>query len=294
MGTNADWATQGDLSVPEFAGPGYPGWVWTTEIPEPLKTYYAGTYPLVAVKLGFASDALFNVHYEGIRADADTVSGYCTLGVGGGVWETWYASELGTVNFGKDIGSGPSQFASMTMGPTAGEAGIAENLRLQGGFDLALNTPSQVTSDGISQPRGSATYTASQANSAAVGAEAAVLTTGAFVAKNDRAYRFRFGGGVTTSVANTSTFRIRKNTAAGALVAGGILFIAAAASTQWREAMFVGRNSTGADLASYNVCLTLQASAGTSTHIGAATTPRDIHVEDIGDASNFPNAIALT
>jgi hypothetical protein len=167
-------------------------------------------------------------------------------------------------------------------------------IEIEAGATLDIQLGSTFIADSVSLPRGRRAYSSSQANSAAIGVETAVLTTGGFVARDGRAYRFVFSGGVAGSVANTSTFRVRKNTSAGALVAGAFNFPTTSGSAQSLGAEFIGTNTTGADLASYNVCLTLQASAGTSTQNGSATHPRYIHVEDIGAATSFTNSIPLT
>jgi hypothetical protein len=166
-------------------------------------------------------------------------------------------------------------------------------IEIESGGILDIQLGSTFTADTVSLPRGWRAFQGSAASSAAIGAETAILTTGGFVAKNDRAYRITFSGDITHSAANTCTLRVRKNTAAGAVVAGAFNFVATAAKSDWKEWSIVARNTTGADIASYNVCVTMQASAGTCTANHAASRPFTVHVEDIGDATDFPNALAL-
>jgi hypothetical protein len=166
-------------------------------------------------------------------------------------------------------------------------------IEIESGGILDIQLGSTFTADTVSLPRGWRAFAGSAASSAGIGAETAILTTGGFVAKNDRAYRITFSADITHSAANTCTLRIRKNTVAGAVVAGAFNFVVTAAQTGWREFSIVARNITGSDIASYNVCATMQASAGTCTANHAASRPFEVHVEDIGDATDFPNALAL-
>ena len=300
MSTNADWAIQGDQSVPAFAGPigggaAIPGWIWTTEIPADLAAAYTGFDALVAVELAWG---LFdNVYdYRGVigagGGGSNVVTG--TVNVGSQVIEKSRSSSNQLRFMGRDVSGALWADGPVLFGPFPGPAGIVSVVQCQGGFDFTVvDDITDMRHTGISLSRGDRAFIASQANSAAIGAEAAVLTTASFTPRDDRAYEFRFGGNVVTSAANTTTFQIRKTNAAGAIVAAGIPFVVTAAQTNRREGVWIARNNTGADIASYAVCLTMAASAGTSTQNGAAQNPRWLVVRDIGDATQYPNAIAL-
>lgn len=139
-------------------------------------------------------------------------------------------------------------------------------------------------------------YGAIDTNSGAIGAETAVITTtDAITIKKDRAYMMSFGGQLNTSVANTTTARVRKDSAAGAAVFGAYNFVFPAATNEWRQTSdVVGVNLTGADIAAYRPCLTIAASAGTTTVVAAATRIAFIQMVEIGNASDYPGATSLT
>lgn len=151
--------------------------------------------------------------------------------------------------------------------------------------------------DGISAPRGMRLRVDSAANSAAIGAEAVLLTTPGGSPWNTRqfwdgrAYEIRWKMGIQGSVANATTVRVRRTNAAGQLLG----------SWQWATTTtaqdFAGRvtviRPAGAGNLLSTIALTLQASAGTSTALGSSTSVRDLEVWDIGSAADYPTSIAI-
>jgi len=172
--------------------------------------------------------------------------------------------------------------ATVTTGP----------LTVNSGATLALAAGSLFTIDGVSQPRGLKSRVDSAANSGAIGAEAIVLTAPSMTFKNGRCYEVKHRGGITASVANVSTIRFRKTNLAGQLLYAVVWPAVAGALTFLAGDQFYVKNVSGADITAASV-LTLQASAGTSTHLGSGTLVRELEIRDCGAAADYTNAAAI-
>lgn len=144
---------------------------------------------------------------------------------------------------------------------------------------------------------GSATAVAS---SPAIGAETAVLTTGAIVWKAGRAYRVEFIGATQGSAAgNFAYWRLRKTNLAGAQL---VEMLRTRTETLPQNCELTAEivNATGADITA-PLCLTLQLSGGAGdVKMFAAPTvgpgrPATLRVTEInGDDTDYPNACPIT
>lgn len=148
-----------------------------------------------------------------------------------------------------------------------------------------------VRMDGISIGRGLAAVVASQANSAAIGAEAIALTLPTMTFWSGRAYRVDVDAPLLGSVANVALYRIRRTNLAGAILASWQHPVPTGGGGQHRfsDRIYITRNSASSDLTD-NLVITLTASAGTVTQIGANLEVRSAMVYDIGafgDYSSF-------
>ena len=132
-----------------------------------------------------------------------------------------------------------------------------------------------------------------ETNSAAIGTTAVAVCSVPVTFKAWTAYRVTIGGGVIGSaVGNLADLRLRK---------AGTTPVAITEFYRWRtegtpvmnaDAVRYLRRDAGTDL-SITLELTLQASAGTVTHIGGAGRPRYLEVHRAGHAAFFPHATAV-
>jgi len=137
-------------------------------------------------------------------------------------------------------------------------------------------------------------FVSSTADTAAIAAEAVVLTGNSFTWRAGRAYALLFHQHTLPSVANTFVqFLVRKTNLAGAvLVAENIPTGAVAAAQMTCQSEMLIRNNTGGDVTA-NVVLTMSPGAGTMTGKGAATNLRWMKALDIGAAADYPNAVQI-
>lgn len=172
------------------------------------------------------------------------------------------------------------------------------NWQTTGGSHSPAKAPFLI--DNISAPRGMRLRTDTTANSAAIGAEAALLTTPNTSPSSlrkfwdGRAYEIRWKTRLLGSVANTSTVRVRRQNAvvtSGQLL-GDWQFATGTVAENYAGRVTVRRAPGAGDLLS-QISLTLQASAGTTTSQASTTSVCDLEVWDIGDAADYPNAIAI-
>jgi hypothetical protein len=135
----------------------------------------------------------------------------------------------------------------------------------------------------------------SAANSAAVGAEAVVLTATNCVFGAGRAAAISINSDMSSSVANIGTYQIRKGTLAGTIWAipwQGPVAVGAANNDGVNKTIYVRRAAAAGDLIT-DVVLTLAASAGTVTAQGGATFVRYLHIEDVGSEALFLASFAI-
>jgi hypothetical protein len=154
-------------------------------------------------------------------------------------------------------------------------------------------TQSPFTIDTVAQPRGLRAQTSSTVNSAAIGAEAVVLTTPNFTAFDGRAYKWKILGHLVASVGgNNANSFIRDTNLAGAVL--GFVSVPCGVAGPFYKGDFEGyfKRVAGSDRV-MNLVQTASASAGTTIAAGAATAVRSLEVYDAGAATDFPNAIAV-
>lgn len=131
----------------------------------------------------------------------------------------------------------------------------------------------------------------STSNSGAIGAETVVLTSGIVTFHNGRAYRVVWSQRIDHSAAQVAAVRVRQTSIAGASLNYWQQQVLGVVSNSYYYEGIVKRIA-GFDLRD-NLVLTLAASAGTATSRGAADTVRYFEIWDAGQASDFPNAIAI-
>lgn len=188
--------------------------------------------------------------------------------------------------FGQLLTGGTASFASVPA-VVYGLTGAPAFIRIGDPTQTPGDYP--LTVDSVSLARGLRASAASAVNSAAIAAEAVVLTTGAMTFYDGRAYELRCECELLPSVANRAGVSFRLNNLAGALLVSASYNLPGQA-----HASFVGyvRRTAGTDLTAV-IVQTLVATAGTVTQVGAVNTVRTIEVRDCGAAADYPNAITV-
>lgn len=184
--------------------------------------------------------------------------------------------------------------AQMTLVNTSTISVQSGTLDLQAGGNLFVHGPFNI--DSVSAARGLTAYTDSVAATAAIGAEAVVLTTPAMTFVDGRCYEVTWAGNVFGSVAAPGAFgflRIRQTNLAGAIKAFTQVHLPAAGAQNYTISTIRIRRTTGAGNLNGNLVLTAQASAGTVTFSGAATDVRYLNVKDCGAETDYGNAITI-
>ena len=145
--------------------------------------------------------------------------------------------------------------------------------------------------DGVAAARGLRARVSSTAPTAAIGAEAVILTTPAMTFYDQRAYEVKWRGAVVSTVLNITTLTVRRTNLAGAIKSTTPWTITAATNYKLDDVFYI-RNTSGAAVTD-NLVLTMTASAGTTTMSGATTDVRYLEVRDCGASSDYSNAIAI-
>jgi hypothetical protein len=129
----------------------------------------------------------------------------------------------------------------------------------------------------------------SNVNSAAFGAEGVALATNTGTFPNGRVFKAIINAGYFGSVANNALIRVRKGTAGTGTVLWLMrtppLPLVAATAQYLLEAVFM--NNSGADISGQDLCVTIQASAGTVTQTAAGTSQRYIDVINWGSTDDY-------
>jgi hypothetical protein len=293
------------LLLPGTAQPNDPALVMGPDLPPCMRSRYA--WAILGRPQGTVTG--------GINGPATWfVAGRSSPGIAE-VDEGWLVYDQGTVcgfvvtvtqfmnNFGGAVISPAYVFGSTVA--AQGVASYAGPIAVQFGFNAPAQ-PVQVvfgSSDGnpnqsrwivdnVSMGRGLRAEVSSAVNSAAIGAEAVVLTTPAMTFYDGRCYQVWAEFDAFGSVANNPQINIRQTNLAGALLLEGQFNTAA--GTAFGHVVFTGnvRRTAGSDLTD-NLVLTLQSGAGTVTQRGSATALRRMEIRDIGDSGKYPNAIAI-
>lgn len=137
-------------------------------------------------------------------------------------------------------------------------------------------------------PSGRVDWVASSSASAAIGAEATVLTSNSITWQGGMAYVIEWSGQTTNTAAATVTFRLRKGSLTGTGLAAAAWQLAAAGNAKYADAMYV-RVPVGLTVTDV-VLLTLQASAGTATMASLTTNIRYMTVRVAGGYNDYPGA----
>jgi len=154
--------------------------------------------------------------------------------------------------------------------------------------------PAGIKFDGVHAGRGLITRVDSTANTAAIGAEAVILTAASMTWRSGRAYSVEFHQLTLPSVANSFTqLRIRRTNLAGAIKSeDNFPLTVLTTAPETCQALNYIRNATGSDIVD-NVVLTMGAGAGTNTGIGAAATVRWLEIRDVGWYADYANAAQI-
>ena len=132
----------------------------------------------------------------------------------------------------------------------------------------------------------------SVANSAAVGAEAVVLTSNSITFMENAAYRAVLRGATQSSASASAVYRIRQTNLSGTILHVTQDLGNTTGFTQYDE-MVIGRGVGSGDLVD-NLVLTLQAGSGTVTMLGNTAFVRYLEVWRLpGTIANYPNAILI-
>jgi hypothetical protein len=280
------------LVLPWGAAPGTSRIVLGPDVPAILSAYYLAQYgaTIQAVILfyygGTPDDYLYEAHYTN-DGNSEHARGWVIAGT---VYELDFYANDGVVTRSLIVGEHGSAPSPLPMTVSYERGAYTRTGPMQSIFNLSDDF--DVFIDGRSQGRGLMARISSTAASAAIGAEAIVLTLPSITFHDGRAYEVYWSGQTQTSLANTTTYRVRKTNLAGA-IQNTHTWITNAAGNDLRAARFECRRATGAGDLALVLVLTLQASAGTCTMAAAATQVRYLEVRDVGSEADYPNAINL-
>lgn len=140
--------------------------------------------------------------------------------------------------------------------------------------------------------------TITAASTTTTGPETIAMTTPNLTFRNNRAYRITYKGGLATNTGNQQgTVLVRKTNLTGAAYITGFRMFLPASGTIPFYLGNVCTNTSGADITAVLVgtfALTVAVTSGVVNIAASASGPCYIHVEDIGLASDYAGATALT
>lgn len=311
--SNNDWDVQGSSLRLPFGGT--TDYVLITadpsEIPADLIAHYAAfNETIVAAFLFFGSGATPPYSYILFTIDL-TPKPWVAFGgrdAGGTIKEAYrYISLGGVAETAFGLRENPSLIAmfgasQLTFFDNSQLflAGAATVLQASGqtflaGSVLSINSTTWLV-DNIEYGRGLKAYVDSIAATAAIGAEAVVLTGPVMDFEDGRCYEVEWGGNVFGSAGAPGAFafnRIRLTNLAGAIKAFTQVHLPAAGAQNYVFGKIRVRRAIGAGILTTNLVLTSQATAGTVTWSGAATDVRYLTVKDCGAGADYGNAITV-
>jgi len=174
------------------------------------------------------------------------------------------------------------------------------DVNVYGGFNVFTSTTNALfgepTFDYTPMARGIRNAVSLTSNSAVVGTtETAVLTTPyPFDFTPGRAYAVYVAGRFNCTAVSYVTTRVRKNTAAGAIVCDiGAFYSPTVGPILPMDGRFVVGNFTGFPITLALAQTIVCTGANTAVHVGNSTRPRSIEIHDVGTTDYFPNAIPL-
>lgn len=204
---------------------------------------------------------------------------------GGSLSATDFDAELGLSNNGTQLGSVRVTNGTLTGGIILDCQDLPRpDVNILGGT-YRMNF--------VAQAHGFVAEASSTADTAAIGAEAVVLTLPSITWVSGRAYEIISHGRAHKGSIGHGIFRLRRTNLAGAVLStiGAIGCPEINVDYQYNHRIVVARTA-GTDL-SQVVVLTLAAGAGTIINDGSGDHPRYIEVRDIGEAADHAHAIAI-
>lgn len=290
------------LSLPQTAGPNDPHMYIGIPLPPPIDTYlFAGSQLFVAGIVWFRDANNFTfLCLATFPGSIDLVLGHVIGGVvqevsaGQPKGQRWEMLNSGDITHSiRQSNTDPQDVLFI------GESSTDFMFALAGGeLNLSLDQKISAAPGGlgayVSLGRGVRDVTSQTGSSAAIGAEAIIETISSFVYRDGRAYEVNLGGRLSTSAANTAILQLRRTNLAGAILStfGGFTFAAATVGWPLTQRTVLRRTAGSGDLTETLVC-TLQASAGTATHLGAGGRPRFLEIRDIGAAADHPQGVSV-
>ena len=159
--------------------------------------------------------------------------------------------------------------------------------------NLYVPTTGSISIDGISGPRGVRFYLASQSDTSAIGTGFTSIMSGSFTKTTGRTYRISLGGratlSTTTNVIEFAVHWIPSGGVEASIWDVGAFGPSGATPPVATNASGVIVNNGATKSGTLLVYIRSQ-NAGTATWNGAATIPRFLMLEDIGDNTAFANA----
>lgn len=155
----------------------------------------------------------------------------------------------------------------------------------------------------VSEPLVSVTSITANAATTASTTEVAIITTPSLTLRNGRAYRFELRGLIqhaTVNVTDVVVFRLRRTSTVGTQIRNlgcvGVTNRATAARNGNVNVTHIGTNTTGADITGAVLATYSWDTGSTATFTFAATaaTPGTLIITDIGPASAYAGAGAIT
>lgn len=288
------------LTIPPGAGPGQARTTIGPDLPPSLLAAFPNAFSGIVTFADGLNDDYYQFIVWSYAGPTPPNSPQQFLGacVAGDVRWTLLTSSPNSQLGGSVAGHGASIIrmigTEMRWGNSLGTVGNPGVARVTDFSSLIVEGNNNVyTIDGIDQGRGVIGFAVAQADSAAIGAEAVILTAqnpsgGANITfRNGRAFAFDYGSRWAGSAANTvAVTAFRKTNLAGALILQASHEIFNTVGDQWRGARNIVLNTSGADIA-IPIVFTVGATAGTVTQRGSALIPRQFTITDIGLASRF-------
>lgn len=276
MATGGDWSVGPDtISLPPFAGPNDPAIVIGPDIPIELQNWVTavGSITLVAVIV--------------YRRNATQ---YAWEGIGTAGFGATFRRWRGTYDTTHGVTVTQQTVVSTALGAVQevfGNGFIATNTDVLVNF---LNC--DISHNGTSMPRAVKSFIASQVSSAAIGAEAVVLTAPGNLYVANRVYEASFYGYTISTVASDAVeYQLRRTNLAGV----------AFAFSPWQMNANIGFSQTCLGKFQFTpsvdffdtFVLTLRSIFGNATMLGSALQTRYLEIVDRGSSANYANVIIL-
>lgn len=291
-----------ELVVPSDAASGAPQVRIGAQVPPDLQTFWQNgsganamtgsglpaNFPFTLIAAAFF-DETFNgtpaYNYLGLIDGTNGVNRYAYLVIGSSLGDVYAAFAISRPAGGPTVVLNGSNISANRLDIVNALAVLAG-----GAFQI----------DGVDQGRGLVGFTGSQAapvNSVSSTAEISVLTIAGCVFKNQRAFRIELRGFHNSTAAQDVRYRARTVSLTGQIIAdfGDIPIVSTASGGEGFYAEELVRNVTGADV-THDVLTTMSLLAGAVTVnlTSRNSSPVYMRITDIGPASQYPQARAIT